>query len=157
MNFDTSRKDVGESWWIFTENASRIAGRTGSQGNLSPQIKKSRNTTSPSLGVGICSSSGAHPAPEEKNPAFSYSRIELVVTFHSSKTSEGGNGPEVLALTRSLMSASTSPMSSPLSDWTSPSSRLLEPLGEPESSVGAACSAPSTTGSSGRPAAMSSS
>jgi hypothetical protein len=40
MNFDTSRKDVGESWWIFTENASRIAGRTGSQGNLSPQIKK---------------------------------------------------------------------------------------------------------------------
>jgi hypothetical protein len=34
MNFDTSKKDVGESWWIFTENASRIAGRTGSQGTL---------------------------------------------------------------------------------------------------------------------------
>jgi hypothetical protein len=29
INFDTSRKDVGESWWIFTENASRIAGRMG--------------------------------------------------------------------------------------------------------------------------------
>jgi hypothetical protein len=45
MNFETSRKDVGESWWIFTENASRIAGRTRSQGNLNPQIKKSRKTT----------------------------------------------------------------------------------------------------------------
>jgi hypothetical protein len=41
INFDTSRKDVGVSWWIFTEKASRIAGRTGSQGNLSPQMKKS--------------------------------------------------------------------------------------------------------------------
>jgi hypothetical protein len=38
-----------------------------------------------------------------------------------------------------------------------PSSRLLEPLGEPASSVGAAFSAPSTIGSTGRPAAMSSS
>jgi hypothetical protein len=117
INFDTSRKDVGESWWIFTENASRIAGRTGSQGNLSPQMKKSRNTTiSPSSGVGIYSSSGARPAPGEKNPAFSYSRIVLLVTFDSPKASEGGNGPEVLALIRSSTPASTSPMPSPLSD-----------------------------------------
>jgi hypothetical protein len=72
INFDTSRKDVGESCWIFTEKASKIAGRTGSQGNLSPQVKKSRNTTtSPSSGVGVCSSSGARPVPEGKNPAAS--------------------------------------------------------------------------------------
>jgi hypothetical protein len=89
INFDTSRKDVEESWWIFTENASRIAGRMGSQGNLGPQMKKSRNTTiSPSLGVGISSSSGARPAPGEKNLALSYSRIVLLVTFDS-PNSEG--------------------------------------------------------------------
>jgi hypothetical protein len=37
------------------------------------------------------------------------------VTLDSPKTSEGGNGSEVLALTRSLTPASTSPLSSPLS------------------------------------------
>jgi hypothetical protein len=101
MNFDTSRKDVGESWWIFTEKASRIAGRIGSQGNLSPQMKKSRKTTnSPSLGVGICSSSGARPAPGGKNPALSYSRIIFVVTFDPPKASEGGSGPTVFTLTK---------------------------------------------------------
>jgi hypothetical protein len=71
MNFDISRKDVGEIWWIFTEKASKIAGKIGSQGNLSPQMKKSRKTTtSPSSGVVICSSSGARPAPGGKNPVF---------------------------------------------------------------------------------------
>jgi hypothetical protein len=60
----TSKKEFGESWWIFTKKASRIAGRIGLQGNLSPQFKKSRNTTtSPSSGVGVCSSSGARPVP----------------------------------------------------------------------------------------------
>jgi hypothetical protein len=33
-NLDTSRNEFGESWWIFTENLSNIAGRRGSQGNL---------------------------------------------------------------------------------------------------------------------------
>jgi hypothetical protein len=56
------------------------------------------------------------PASGEKNQAFSYSRIVLLVTFDSPKASEGGNGPEVLALIRSSTPASTSPMPSPLSD-----------------------------------------
>jgi hypothetical protein len=49
MNFDTSRKDVGESWWIFTEKASRIAGRIGSQGNLSAneEVAKDNNFSVP--------------------------------------------------------------------------------------------------------------
>jgi hypothetical protein len=121
-------------------------------------MKKSRNTTiSPSWGVGISSSSGARPAPGEKNPAFSYSRIMLLVTFDYPKASEGGSGPEVLSMMRSSTPASTSPTSSPPSDPTSSSSRLREPLGEPEPSAGVARSALSAAGSSGRPAAISSS
>jgi hypothetical protein len=54
------------------KKASRIVGRIGSQRNLSPQVKKSWNTTtSPSSGVGVCSSSGARLVPAGNNPAAS--------------------------------------------------------------------------------------
>jgi hypothetical protein len=67
INLDTSKNEFGESWWIFTEKGSRIAGRIGSQGNLSPQVKKSRKTTtSSSSGIGVCSSSGVRPVPVGK-------------------------------------------------------------------------------------------
>jgi hypothetical protein len=56
------------------------------------------------------------PSARREEPAFSYSRIVLLVTFDSPKASEGGNGPEVLALIRSSTPASTSPMPLPLSD-----------------------------------------
>jgi hypothetical protein len=70
INLDTSKNEFGDSWWIFTEKASRIAGKIGSQGNLNPQVKKSRNTTtSPSSGAGVYSSSGARLVPAGKNPA----------------------------------------------------------------------------------------
>jgi hypothetical protein len=45
-----------------------------------------KTTTSPSSGVGVCSSKGARPVPEGKNPAASYSLIMLVVTLDSPKT-----------------------------------------------------------------------
>jgi hypothetical protein len=128
MNLDTSKNEFGESCWIFTENASKIAGRMGSQGNLSTQVKKSRNTTtSPVSGVGTCSSNGACPLPAGKNPAASYSLIKLVVTLDSPKTKGGGRGPDCFAAIRSLTSASTSLISSS-SDLISPSSQILDPL-----------------------------
>jgi hypothetical protein len=92
--------------------------------------------------------------PEGKNPAASYSLIKFVVTLDSPKTRDAGRGPPE---TKFPMPASTSPMSSS-SVLTSPSSWLLELLaaGEPPSS-GGAFSGPSTIGSTGSPAAISSS
>jgi hypothetical protein len=56
------------------------------------------------------------PSAQRENPAFSYSRIILVVTLDSPKAREGGSGPAVFTLTRSLTPASTSPTSSSSSD-----------------------------------------
>jgi hypothetical protein len=127
-NFDNSKNELGDNWWIFTENFPRIAGRTGSQGNWSPQVKKSRNTTiSPGSGVGTCSSRGARPSPVGKKPTASYSRIRSVVTLDSPKTKDGGRDFERFEATRSYRLASTSSISS-ASDLTSPSSRLPDPL-----------------------------
>jgi hypothetical protein len=105
---------------------SRIAGKRGLQGNLSPQVKKSRKTTiSSDAGVGIFSSRGARPSPAGKKPAVSYSLIRFVVTLDSPKTKEGGSGFERFAEIRSLGSTSISPRSSP-SDLISPSSRFSD-------------------------------
>jgi hypothetical protein len=94
----------------------------GSQGNLSPQVKKLRNTTiSPASGVGTCSSKGARSVPTGENPAASYSLIKLAVTLDSLKTKDGGRGPDFLTAISSLTSVSTFPTSSS-SDLISPSS-----------------------------------
>jgi hypothetical protein len=98
-----------------------------SQGNLSSQVKKSRETTtSLALGVGVCSSRGARSSLVGKNPAASYSLIRFAVTLDSPKTKDGGYGLELFVAISSLGSASTSARSSSApdvpSDLISPSS-----------------------------------
>jgi hypothetical protein len=69
----------------------KIVGRRGSQGNLNPQVKKSRNTTTSSAsGVGTSSSRGARPLPAGTNLAASYSLIKSGVTLDSPKTKVAG-------------------------------------------------------------------
>jgi hypothetical protein len=110
---------------------SRIAGRMGSQGNLSPQVKKSWNTTtSLASGVGVCSSRGARSSSAGKNPTASYSLIRFAVTLDSPKTKDGGYDLELFAAISFLGSASTSARSFSApdvpSDLISPSSRFSE-------------------------------
>jgi hypothetical protein len=101
----------------FLENLSRVAGRMGSQGNLSLQVNKSRNTTtSLASGVGVCSSRGAQPSPAGKNPTASYSLIRFAVTLDSPKSKDGGYDSELFATIRSLGLASTSARSSSTPD-----------------------------------------
>jgi hypothetical protein len=157
-NFETSRNEFGESWWIFTENLSKMAGRRGSQGNHNPQVKKSQNTKISSVsGVGTSSSREARPLPAGINPATSYSLIEFAVTLDSLKTNAARRAFDLFAVTRSFRSASISSISSS-SDLISPSSRLPDSLaaGEVSSSAGRAVPGSRTSGSAGRPAATSS-
>jgi hypothetical protein len=54
----------------------------GSHGNLSPHVKKSRNTTTLLASrVGTCSSEGGCASPMGKNPAASYLLIRSAVTL----------------------------------------------------------------------------
>jgi hypothetical protein len=117
INFDSSEKELGVSWCIFTENLSRMAGSRVSQGYRRPQTKKSLKTTIASASGGVSSSEGegGRPSPIGKYPAFSYSLILSAVTLDLPKTNAGGYD----------LDRSSSPPDL-LSDLISPSSRLPE-------------------------------